>query len=258
MTDQWKYLYCIVECSKERTFKGVTPIGGADNGPVVTVNHGGLAAVVSSSPTAEYESTRSNMVGHHRVLEEIMQELTILPVRFATVARGPSPEQDIQRLLQRKEEEFTALLAEMSGRVELGLRVFWRDEKAIFEELLAENSTIRRLRDSLSGKPAEVVRFQGISLGEMVKKALEEKRNREAKDILSPLRLIAYRTRENEVLVDKTIANVAFLVDKSREEEFDRAVGALERTFFHRASFKYVGPVPPYNFVNIVVNWEEL
>jgi hypothetical protein len=102
-----------------------------------------------------------------------------------------------------------------------------------------------------------VVRFEGIPLGELVKTALEQKRSREAAGILAPLRPIAYRTQENPVVVDRMILNAAFLVPKSREAGFDRGVSALEEKFGQRVSFKYVGPVPPYNFVNIVVNWDE-
>ena len=56
------------------------------------------------------------------------------------------------------------------------------------------------------------------------------------------------------------VVNAAFLVDRGREreEEFDRQVRKLDEELGHRCLFKYVGPVPPYNFVNIVVNWQEL
>jgi hypothetical protein len=36
----------------------------------------------------------------------------------------------------------------------------------------------------------------------------------------------------------------------------DEAVKRLDEEFSDRLMFKYVGPAPPYNFVNIVVNWE--
>jgi hypothetical protein len=49
--------------------------------------------------------------------------------------------------------------------------------------------------------------------------------------------------------------NAAFLVDKGREKEFDNRVDELERSYGDRVKFKYVGPVPPFNFVNIVVKW---
>ena len=58
--------------------------------------------------------------------------------------------------------------------------------------------------------------------------------------------------------MDRMVLNAAFLVEKSREAEFDHAVSRLDEELGPRALFKYVGPVPPYNFVNITVNWNEL
>jgi len=53
------------------------------------------------------------------------------------------------------------------------------------------------------------------------------------------------------------VLNAAFLVDEARQVEFDAAVERLDQEMGKRLIFKYVGPVPPYNFVNIVVTWED-
>jgi len=47
----------------------------------------------------------------------------------------------------------------------------------------------------------------------------------------------------------------AFLVETEREAEFDRRVEALGDAVDGRLRVKYVGPVPPSNFVEIVVTW---
>lgn len=258
MPQSGKYLYCIIRCYEERTFDDVAPIGEAQ-APVHTLPHNGLAVVASDSPTPEYETTRANMLAHQRVQERVMKDFTLLPVRFGTVTKDfASAIPDIRKLLEKRFEEFDELLAEMDQRLELGLKALWRDEKAIFEEILAENAAIRRLRHSLNGKPPQATHYDRIRLGEMVKDALDRKKGAEAARLLTPLRRIAHRTQENDVLVDRMIANAAFLVDTGREEEFDRAVGKLEAELGHRLTFKYIGPVPPWNFVNIIVNWEEL
>ena len=255
MAEVGKYLYCIIPCQEDRTFDEV---GLGDDGLVHTVCCKGLAVVVSDSPVKQYESTRKNMMAHERVLEKVMMEFTLLPVRFGTVADSASPTQDIQKLLRNRFEEFSRLLGDMEGKVELGLKAFWRDEKAVFEEIVAENAGIRRLRRSLSRKSPEATHFDRIRLGEMVKEALNRKRAKKAAEILLPLRRIAHSVRENEVLADRMIVNAAFLVDRSREPEFDQAVRELDEQLGQRIAIKYIGPVPPYNFINIVVNWKEL
>lgn len=263
-----KYLYCIIGCPQERTFdvaaigddQGRAECSGGSgmNNAVHTVCYDGLAAVVSDSPAARYETTRKHMMAHEMVLERVMQEFTLLPVRFGTVTESASPVEDVRRLLRDRFQEFGAMLEDMEGRVELGLKALWRDEKAVFAEILAENADMRRLRDSLARKPPQAVRFDGIALGRMVKEALERKRGQEAAQILSPLRPLAEGMRENDTLVDRMVVNAAFLVHRGLVPDFDRAISELDRARGGRMGFKYVGPTPPYNFVNIVVNWPEL
>ena len=258
MAELGKYLYCVARCSEERTFQDIAAIGEAGS-PVHTVCHDGLAAVCSDTPVLDYEVTRANMLAHERVQERVMRDHTLLPVRFGTVTKDfGSAVRDIGRLLEKRSQEFHRLLSDLEGKVELGLKALWRDEQAIFEEILAENPAIRRLRNSLRRKPPEVVRFEGIPLGEMVKKALEQKKSREVSSLLAPLRRVAPRVHENEVIVDRMLFNAAFLVDQSREGEFDQAARRLDEEWGHRINFKYTGPNPPWNFVEIIVNWEEL
>ncbi|MDO8691467.1 MAG: GvpL/GvpF family gas vesicle protein [Dehalococcoidia bacterium] len=250
-----KYVYCIVRCREERSFE-VAAIGDRTN-PVQTINHDGLAVVASDSPDIRYDNSRSNMVAHEKVLETVMQELTLLPVRFGTVASALSPEDSIQNLLRIRGTEFTELLDDIDGKVELGLKAFWRDEKAIFDEILVENPEIARVRSRLAGKRPEAVRFEAIELGRMVKEALEAKKGREAARLLSPLTPLADRVRENNTMTDRMILNASFLIDVPSEAAFDRAVEDLDSRYGARMGLKYVGPTPPYNFVDIVVNWEE-
>jgi len=256
MAEMSKYLYCIIPCSENRTFDA--DVIGNGGGVVHTVCNNGLTAVVSDSPTTQYESTRRNMLAHEKVLETVMKEFTLLPVRFGTVADSASPEHAIQKLLGSRFEEFEKLLTDMEDKVELGLKAFWRDEKAIFEEIVAENADIRRLRNSLSGKPPEATHFDRARLGEMVKEALNRKRAKEAAKILLPLRELAQSIRENETFGDRMVVNAAFLVNKSKEPEFDQVVGKLDEQFVERVAIRYIGSAPPYNFVNMVVNWKEL
>lgn len=252
-----KYVYCIIRCPGERSFADVPAIGGTDV-PVHALPHGDLAAVVSDSSVARYETTRTYMLAHERVLERVMTEFTLLPVRFGTVADAATAAEDIRRLLRGREREFRGLLEEMDGKDELGLKVQWRDEGLVFAELLAQNEHIRRLRQSLDGKSPQATHLQRIHLGKMVKDALDRKRSAEAAGVLAPLRRVACRSVENGLFVDRIVANAAFLVERQRQGEFDQTVGDLEAALGHRLLFKYVGPVPPYNFVNIVVNWREL
>jgi len=256
VAQEGKYLYCIIRCPEERPFDGPAIGDGGDG--VHTICFHDLAAVVSDSAVTKYETSRQNLMAHQKVTERVMREFTVLPVRFGTVTNSASPVEDIRRLLQRRFKEFHGLLREMDNKVELGLKAIWRDEEAIFAEILAQRPEIRRLRDSMMNHPPAATHYERICLGEMVKAALDRKRDEEAKKILAPFRPIADRIQENKILMDKMVLNAALLVDKSREEECDEMVKMRDRQLGDRVILRYVGPTPPYNFVNIVVIWEEL
>lgn len=257
MSGLGKYLYCIISSGEQRAFDGVVPIGDSSDA-VYTVPSDGLSMVVSEAALGQFESTRANLLAHQKVQERVMKEFTLLPVRFGTVAQGASAEVDIQRLLAKRSREFHELLEAMEGKVELGLKVLWRDMEAVFGEIVARNEDIRRLRESIAPEAPPKTRFGRIRLGEMVKEALEGKKRSEREGLLALLRPLARRTVENQVVVDRMMLNAAFLVDMAQEKEFDQVVSQMDGQMAQRLLFRYVGPVPPYNFVNVVVNWNEL
>ena len=144
-----QYLYAIIACSEPRQFKarGI----GERSDVVHTINYRRLAAVVSNSPNIEYDSSRRNMMAHTLVLEEVMEQFNLLPVRFGTIA--PDVETIETRLLAARYEEFTGMLEQMHDRIELGLKAFWY-EGAAFDEVVRENEKICRMRDALERAPS--------------------------------------------------------------------------------------------------------
>ncbi|AGI68580.1 GvpL/GvpF-family gas vesicle protein 1 [Octadecabacter antarcticus 307] len=245
-----KYLYAIIKCREQREFiaRGIGERGDA----VHTIAYKGLAAVVSDSPVMEYDQSRRNMMAHTAVLEELMEEFTLLPVRFNTVA--PEAGAIEERLLVPRHEEFTQLLGQIDKRVELGIKAFWHDGM-IFEEVLRENDSIRKMRDALEGKSVDGSYYERIQLGEKIEQAMIKKRVEDEEIILSRIRQHVHKSRSNKTIGDRMVLNGAFLVDANKESDFDKAVQLLDQDLGNRLMFKYVGPVPPYNFVNIVVNW---
>lgn len=246
-----KYVYAIIACSELREFK--TRGIGERGDPVYTINHRRLAAAVSDSPIVEYERSRRNMMAHTVVLEEVMTEFDLLPLRFGTVAASADAIEG--QLLASRYEELSGLLEEMRGQSELGLKAFWH-EGAAFGEVVRENARVRKLRDSLQGRSLEETYYQRIQLGEEVEKALTAIRARDEEAILSRLRPFANNIKTNKIISDRMVLNAAFLVDRKNGQAMDEAVKQLGDEFNDRLMFKYVGPVPPYNFVNIVINWK--
>jgi hypothetical protein len=247
-----QYIYGIIAANQRREFG---PIGiGARGDVVYTLPYRDLAAIVSTSPIVKYPVTRDNSMAHAKVLEKAMEEYTILPVRYCTIAE--KEEAVIEKVLKNRYQEFIDLLREMEGKVELGVRVRWTDLDAIFAEVVEENKDIKAIKKALLSERNEQKKYAGtIKIGQLVQKALEEKKKREAGELLEALRPLSLECKENQFYGDMNLVNAAFLVAQEKEREFDRKMQELEKVYGERKKLKYIGPVAPYNFVEVVVNW---
>lgn len=248
MTEEGKYLYCLIEGNDTRNF-GPIGIGGRDD-EVTTISYQGLSAVISSVSLNKYVVSRETMTRHERVIEEVMKDCAVLPVRFYTVA--PTVD-EIRSLLKRRYAEFRNLLRYLDNRVELGLKALWKDMEAVFRELAEEDGEVRALQEKIRGASAREVDAAKRALASRMKRLVEEKKAQEGEDLVAPLRRISVDVRLNKTRGDDMMCNAAFLVDKRWEREFDARVDQLTAAHADRVKFIYVGPAPPYSFVNVVV-----
>ena len=240
MTGEGRRIFCITEA-------GPLPDMGEDG--IYTIPYRDLAAVVRVTPLPSLKPTREDLVGHLRVIEQVMGTKTVIPAAFGTIAA--SEEEVREGLLASEYEQLRALLEYLEGRVELGLKVLWKELDAIFAEILAEQEKIRVLREWIAARPETHTRQQRIEIGSMVAEALEAKKRTEGGEILDALTPVAAEARAGKLLGEKMILNAAFLVERAREAEFDERVSCLGEQRGQRLSFRYVGPAPPFNFVSL-------
>ncbi|HKI48611.1 MAG TPA: GvpL/GvpF family gas vesicle protein, partial [Desulfobacteria bacterium] len=242
MTQEGQYIYAIIETDREVNFG---PMGiGKEKGDVYTTVHNGLGAVISDSPVIQYPVTRANTMAHQSVMETVMKEYPMLPVRFGTVSEGLDPIRE--KLLKERQSEMTETLTYMRGKIELGLKAIWKDMQPVFHEIVTQNKEIGRLRDRLLKRRGGAQRDQ-VRVGEMVKNALENWKEQQGKAILQPLDGLWVEQKLNSCFGDQMIVNAAFLVEKEKEEAFDMAVEKISRQYAEKMSLKYVGPIPPCN-----------
>ena len=178
-----KYLYCVIRGKEPRTFKVAGVVG--PHYPIYTIHFRDLAAVVSDTSEKYYDSTRLNMTTHMRVLEEVMKEHTILPLKFNSIAA--SEEAVHEKLLEPGYDEMLTRLDKVAGHVEMGVKVFWRED-VLYREIVAEHDNIRRLRDRIDGRNPDATYKERIRLGELTETALNAKRERESEQMLARLR----------------------------------------------------------------------
>ncbi len=247
-----KYVYCVIKTAEERDFG---PIGiGEGGGSVYTVCYKDLAAVVSDTPIRIYDPTRENVLAHELVNETVMREFTVIPMAFGTIFRTND---DILELLKSTYRAFDDVLEKMRGKIEFGLKVLW-DRDVVVARLETGDEEIRRLKEEITSNAQSSTYFARMQLGRMVEAALVSAANRYVTDIDESLKPVAVTSRSNKPIGDRMIMNAAYLVERSREQEFDEAVKVLSRRYEEVLSFKYTGPWPPYNFVNIKLRLERV
>lgn len=250
MSDEGKYLYCIIEEPTHRTFG---PIGVGKKGTEVhTLNINDLACVISSISMTNYMVNRENMMAHAQVIERVMADYTVLPIRFGTVA---SSADEVRSLLMKRHQEFKNLLRSKDNKVELGLKVFWLDMESIYKEISSAANEVITLKNKMLRTGKKLSLDEKITFGEKVKKKLDEKREEEAEEIIQKLRPHCIDFVMNDPFGDRMVLNCAFLIDRMRERGFDDLIEELAEKYKDRYKVKYVGPSPPFNFVNIRIRW---
>lgn len=206
--------------------------------------HGELAALVSdveSGPLVAAKGLRA----HWRVLEEAVAGATVLPVRFGTVMESEGAV--VEQFLAPRHDHLVALLAELSGKVQLSVKAFY-DEERLMRGVVDESPAVAQLRERVRQRPKAATYYDRIQLGELVAGEVEQARERDSALVIGRLEPLAVATRREPPGTPDAAVNAAFLVERSRVEEFSKAVGRLSDEVKGRMRLRYIGPLPPYSF----------
>src|SRR5712692_42926 len=244
-----KYVYCIIEETSPKTF-GRIGIGGRGD-EVYTIHHENLAAVVSDTPLVVYDPTREHALRHEQVNETVMNDYTVIPMSFGTVFKRTD---DVVEFLKGTSDALMDVLQKMRDKIELGLKVNW-DRDAIIAEIEQENEEIRRLKEEII-RTSSSTYFARMQLGRLVEQALTNRADHFVSEVYDHLRDTAVASRAGKPIGDKMIMNAAFLVEREKADGFDFKVQEIARKYEGKLAFRYTGPWPPYNFVNIRLKLE--
>ena len=244
MSGQGEYIYGIVEEPRLRRFS-FTGVGEAD---VYTINHQKIAAIVSDSEFLEIDPTRKNVHAHTVVQDELLKEYTLLPMGFGMVATS---QDEVRGLLEKNYQGLLTELNRLAGSIEVELKVFW-DQEAIIKEIQGENQEFSRLKAKINAasSPIEAQNLLAMA-GQLVEGIVCDWKTRYAELVYTVLKELSCEAKMNDPVGLKNLLNASFLIEKSRESEFKEQVYTLDSKFQGKVNFKYVGPMPPYNFVDL-------
>jgi hypothetical protein len=236
---QGTYVYGIVRAGAQ-----LDKLTGADELPDVRlIESGDIAALVSAGPE---RAAREVVLNHGRVLEAALDGSPVVPLQFGMVLTDDDAVRN--EILEGHHDELAELLDRLEGRVQMTLKAYYHED-AVVAEVLAANPKLAQLREAVRGRSEDESRKQRIALGEGINAAIEQRKKRDGKEILAPLReivdAVSLEPPEDELMV----AHVALLLPRDRLQELDDALEEVAKERVELMRFRLLGPMPAYNFI---------
>ena len=258
------YLYCVGE---EET---LAPLFGVNMPPPIepdtrfaVINSGGLSAVTSDVPLADYgeEALQERMADatwvavramrHEQVVEHFARLASVVPLRFGTIYLEC---ENVEMMLVEKREELLEIIRRLRGREEWGLNIYC-DRAKLLENITELSPRLRDLdgRASLASPGQSYLMRKKIDtlreteVRAQMKRVAEEVERRlsERSGGVKRLRVLKDEATEHGELA----AKFAFLVERARFDDFrsvaERIAGEQSRAGFQ---LELTGPWPAYNF----------
>lgn len=240
-----KYLlYCIFSPKiNERADTGQSGVGG---GRLAVVEQDGLAAVVSAILDREISKGPTTVLAYHKVIESFHDQFGVIPLRFGTIV---DQEAEVEGLLEQHGDHYRALLRELDGCVEMGVRILVPDTNPGPEE--RNTASILQLSKSAGTGAAYLAGRKAYHDA----KALASEHDRQTieryrgafEGLFSNFKAETSRSAVFGASSNAVLLSLYFLVPRHSVGPFRKVCGDLRLR--ERAKMMLSGPWPPYNFV---------
>jgi len=240
------YLYGITPNNQARRWK----LQGINGAPLIyTISHDGLSAIVSNGAGELLEATQEDLLTHNRVLEQVMQSCSVLPLRLGTVARDAA---DVHAFLHTSQRPLRNALKQIGRKVEFDVEAAWNGGE-IFKLIEEQDEEVRKFKENAiaAGKPLRP--DEQMAAGILVANAIARQRAQFAKAVEEELKPWSERVSSLKSSTNEIVFNAAFLVHEERAKAFEAAIYRLGDLHGRILKFRYAGPLPCYSFVNLHV-----
>jgi len=248
MAEIGKYIYGIISANTDfRLF--------VSEDSIHAISYQDISAVVGDSEIIDYTCISKGdvakmLVRHQKVIEGVMSSgITIIPMKLGTFAVS---EIEVKDVLDRGYNLIKETIEKTGDKIEIDIVATWSDLSSILKEV-GEEREIKEFKERLLASPKEITITEQMKVGLMVKKALDIKKEKYAKKIKNTLETLSHALKLHELMDDKMVANIAFLINKTRQMEFDKKIEALNTEFHDELNFRCIGPLPPYSFYTLEI-----
>jgi hypothetical protein len=220
-------------------------VGLGPSGEVRTVEHDGVAAIVGDVPVDRPLGTRDDLLAHEAVVDRVAASTTVLPMRFPAVVED---DQVVDELLVPHRDRFLRALDALDGFVQYSLKGRYVQE-VLLQEIVDEEPAVADLQERIRGVSEDASYYDRVKLGEIVARAMEQRRDVDARDILDRIGPFAEQVSSTTPSQPDDVVDAAFLVARDAAEEFEREVEELGGDTHEWLRLRLLGPLAPYDFV---------
>jgi hypothetical protein len=214
--------------------------------PLRQIEGDGLRVLVSEVEI-DTRVMREDLMAHAHALEAMAALGTVLPMQFGV--EMPDEETVRQELIESRGEEIRSLLERFDGLLQLTVSVELAEEEAL-KEALRRDPDLVTLRDHIQRAGPTERPSTELRLGEAMAGALDVLRAEVGDRVVDGLLPTTRAISLAEVRGALQAVEAALLVERDRQSEVDATVTSLRDDLTPLASLRYVGPQPPYAFLD--------
>jgi len=156
----------------------------------------------------------------------------------------------VRALLAQAHHDLGKALDLMRDKVEVEVAATW-DIKRVLQEVGREEEVVRA-REAVTARGSPTLDDK-VRLGQVVKACLDRRRDTYRERMLEYLRPLAIDVAPNALVAEEMVMNVAFLVERARQQEFEEQMRLVDLLFDRQVTFRVIGPLPPYSFSTVEV-----
>ncbi len=233
------YLYGIIDSSDQIN----ESICGLEGAGVYNISFCDIGAVVSEISQPIQRVTEGTVLEHEAVVEKLMTNFTILPVRFQTIIDGRD---NLLSIMQSYYKDFKDNLARLHDKLEFGIKVIWPADK-VKENIVKtyeKNNKKVPIPDDSSNKRFIRKKFEKYRIDE----EFEKKANKFINVMDIFFSKFAAEKKLEKLKTENLLLDAVYLVEKDKESDFRKAFEHI-KSADPNLKYLFSGPWPPYNFV---------
>jgi hypothetical protein len=242
MSTTGSYLYGFTD----GRFQAAPELLGLAGAPVQSLSYRDVSAIVSPHPVQRLVPSRRNLEPHHRIVRHISSVATLVPAAFGHISES---DDDLLAVLQDNYDEIRQEISRLDHKCEMGLKLSWSVDN-IFLYFVRRDRELREMRDR-AFRNREPSALEKIEIGGRFEALLQRDREQCANALINAFSRVAREVLTVPPRSDKTVCEIALLIERTAIAEFEAALGQAAAGFDQHFTLEYSGPWPAYSFVHL-------